>query len=103
MATWLTRPEQTDKLVGFYKMARPGGPGWKPIAKKCPNVEVDQDLGLSIVAALFAAGLVYSVLPLTGFLIFGDYSAAAYCIVVALFCAIVVAILGKKIAWGRDA
>lgn len=31
--TLLTRPENMDKLVNFYKLTRPGGPGWKKVAK----------------------------------------------------------------------
>ena len=99
-ATFLTRPESVEVLSRFYKKTRPGGPGWRPIAKKCPDVEVDRDLGLSILAALFAAGLVYSILPLTGFLIFGQYRSAALCLVAAVVCALVVAMMVRRIGWG---
>jgi Na+/proline symporter len=75
-ATWLTPAESMDKLTDFYRRIHPGGPGWKPVARKCPDVQPDRDLGLSIVAALFAAGLIYSVLPMTGFVIFGEYRSA---------------------------
>ncbi len=31
--TLLTKPENMDVLVKFYKLTRPGGPGWKKVAK----------------------------------------------------------------------
>jgi hypothetical protein len=32
--TLATRPENEETLVGFYRLIRPAGPGWKPIAAK---------------------------------------------------------------------
>ena len=40
-------------------------------------------------AAFFAAGLIYSVLPMTGFIIFGEYTSALLAGLVALVCGIV--------------
>lgn len=34
VTTLLTRPEPDDKLVSFFKLTRPGGPGWQRIAVK---------------------------------------------------------------------
>ncbi len=99
IVTFLTRPESMQKLESFYRLARPGGPGWRPIAKKCPTVQVDRNLGLSFLAAFLAAGIVYSILPLTGFLIFGDYRAAAICAAMALGCGAAVAGLMRHIGW----
>ncbi len=100
-ATYLTPPESNEKLVSFYKSVRPGGRGWAPIASQAPGVDVDRNLGLSILAALFAAGLVYSILPLTGFVIFGDYDSALLCLMVASVCGIAVALIVRKIGWSK--
>ncbi|MGI9516301.1 MAG: sodium:solute symporter family protein [Pirellulaceae bacterium] len=97
VATFLTRPESMDKLSSFYRLVRPAGPGWKPVAAENPDVKVDQDLGLSIVAALFGAGLIYSVLPLVGFVIFGDWQAAAIAAVVAAVCGVITLVLVRKL------
>jgi hypothetical protein len=78
LGTFLTPAESTEKLAGFYRKIRPAGPGWKPIAERCPDVRVTQDLGMSILAAVIGSLLIYSVLPLTGFLVFGHYHAAAW-------------------------
>ncbi len=97
IATYLTRPESMEKLSDFYRRIRPAGPGWKPVARECPDVQVDQNLGLSIVAALFAAGLIYSVLPLIGFVIFGDWQAAGIAAVSAAFCSVITLVLTNKL------
>lgn len=89
IATYVTPPESMEKLRRFYTKIHPGGPGWKPVASLCPDVSPDQNLGLSIVAAFFAAGLIYSVLPMTGFIIFGEYTSALLAGLVALVCGIV--------------
>ncbi len=99
LATWLTRPESPEKLERFYRLARPGGPGWQPVARRCPGVQVDRHLSLSVAAAFFAAGIVYSVLPLTGYLIFGDYRSATICGAIAVICAAVVIWLTHRIGW----
>lgn len=79
IATFVTKPETPEKLASFYKRTRPGGPGWGPITRQYPDVKTDADLGLSILAALVSSVLIYSVLPLIGYLIFGDYLAAMVC------------------------
>ena len=96
IATFVTPPESIDKLCDFYKRVRPGGPGWKPMAKKCPKVKADKDLGWSIIAALFAAGMIYSILPMTGFIIFGEYRSALGSGIVALVCGAVTLMFVKR-------
>ena len=36
--TYLTKPESTETLRSFYRLTRPGGPGWKKVVK-----EADED------------------------------------------------------------
>ena len=64
-----------------------------------PEVEVDKNLGLSILAAIAGSGIVYFTLPGVGLMIFGDYAAGAGCLVGAAGCAVVVGVLMKKIGW----
>lgn len=84
VATYVTPPETDATLDAFYRKIRPGGGGWKPVAQRNPDVKVDTDLKLSIAGALAATGIVYSVLPGIGNLIFGRYASALVCGVVAL-------------------
>ncbi len=100
IATLCTPPESMNKLQDFYRRIRPGGPGWKPVARECPGVHVDQDLGLSLVAAFFAAVLIYSVLPMTGFLIFGDYASALSSAAVAAVCGVITIRMTRRLTSG---
>lgn len=100
-ATFLTSPEPMKKLVSFYSKVRPGGPGWKPVAEKAGKVDVDDNLVVSIIAAFFAAGLVYSTIPMIGFAIFRDYQSAGICFGIAMLCGVVVIYLVRRIGWKK--
>ena len=97
VATFLTPPESDSVLGNFYRKIRPGGPGWKPIAEKNPYVDVDQNLGISIVGALLAAGIVYATIPAIGYLIFGQLTQAIICLAIAGICATAVAWILRRI------
>ena len=99
LATMLTSPESDETLTSFFRKTRPGGPGWKRIAALVPDVEPDQHLGLSILAALAASGIVYCTIPGIGLLIFGQVTGALGCFAGAAVFAGLVAILMKKIGW----
>jgi len=90
IVTYITPPEKDATLDAFYRKIRPGGGGWKPVAARNPDVKVDTDLKLSVAGALAATGIVYSVLPGVGNLIFGHYTSALICGVVALFFTVIV-------------
>ncbi len=98
-ATFLTKPETPETLERFYRKVHPGGPGWRPQAEACPDVEADRNLGSSILAALFAAGIVYLTLPGIGLLIFGAWGRAAVALAGAAGCAAVVILLMRRVGW----
>jgi Na+/proline symporter len=100
-ATYLTPPEDQEVLEGFYRKVRPGGPGWRPQARRAPDVEPDRHLGLLLAAALLAAGIVYLTLPTVGLLIFGDYARATLLLAGAAACAVGVILLVRRVGWGR--
>lgn len=97
IVTWLTPPVDSATLDSFYQKVRPGGPFWKPVADRNPDVKVDRDLKLSFFAAICATGIVYAVLPGIGNLIFGHYQAALVCGVVAVVLTVIVAVLVKRL------
>ena len=99
LVTWMTKPEPSATLLRFYRKVRPGGPGWKPMAAAAPDIEVDRHLGLAVLAALFASGIVYFTLPGIGLLIFGQYANAALCLSGAAVCGGVVYRLMRRIGW----
>lgn len=99
VVTYLTPAESEATLLAFYRKVRPGGPGWKPMAKLDPEVDVDRNLGLSILAAIAASGIVYCVLPGIGLLLFGEYGSAAACMVGAVIFGGIVWMLMQKMGW----
>jgi Na+/proline symporter len=101
VVTWATPPESPETLERFYRKVRPGGPGWGPQARAHPEVEVDRRLGLSVLAAVLAAGIVYCTLPAIGFVIFGEYLNAALTLAGAAACAAGVVAVVNRIGWGR--
>jgi Na+/proline symporter len=102
-ATFLTPPEGRETLERFYRKVRPGGPGWGPMARACPEVEVDRGLRYSFAAALFAAGIVYCTLPAIGLIIFGEYGKGALALLGAAACAVGVAAMVRRTGWGSVA
>jgi Na+/proline symporter len=100
VATFLTRPESRETLEAFYRKIRPGGPGWRPLARAAPDVEPDRHLALQLLAALLAAGIVYLTLPGVGLLIFGDLTGAVLCLVAAAICAVGVMLVMRRVGWG---
>ncbi|UCF18986.1 MAG: Na+:solute symporter, partial [Gemmatimonadota bacterium] len=100
-ATFLTAPEERETLLAFYERVRPGGPGWHPLAKLAPEVEPDRHLGLQLLAALLAAGIVYFTLPALGQLIFGYYGRALLSLLAAATCGLGVWLVMRRVGWGR--
>lgn len=63
--TYLTAPTREDTLVRFYRKIRPGGSGWRPVARKAPEVRPDTGLGRDLLD--WAAGIVLIYAALFGF------------------------------------
>jgi SSS family solute:Na+ symporter len=99
--TFVTAPEKPDVLESFYRTVRPGGPGWRPIARLAPDVVADKHLPLLLLAALAASGIVYLTLPGVGLLLFGDYARSALCLVGASLCAVGVVWVVRRVGWSR--
>lgn len=96
VVTLVTDPEPMRVLAAFYRKCRPGGPGWKPVARECSDVKPDSDLAQSVVGALIAAGMVYCILYSLGQFIFGHYGAGTGGLLLAGLClGVTVAIVRK--------
>lgn len=95
--TYITSPEKQEVLDAFYQKVRPGGFGWGPVSKRNSSVEVDRDLIMSMFGALAATGIVYFTIPGVGNVIFGNYSRAGMCGLGAAICALIVAVLVRRL------
>jgi Na+/proline symporter len=83
-ATFLTRPTSDETLDAFYRQVHPGGPGWKPVGRRHPDVEPDKGLGRLAIDWLAGVALVYSTLFGIGYLLFGYYLWTAGCALVGV-------------------
>ncbi|MCA9168122.1 MAG: Na+:solute symporter [Planctomycetales bacterium] len=100
-ATFMTAPEDERVLLSFYRKVRPGGPGWKPVARLAPEVETDQHLGSSLLASLLAGTMIYCILPAVGCVLFGRYADAVWLFAGAFVCAVAVYLLLRRVGWER--
>ncbi len=89
LVTFLTAPTEDERLRAFFRRVRPGGPGWRPLARAMPEVQRDTGLGRLALDWLLGVVLIYSVLFAIGRLIFGDHVLGTAFLAAALACAAV--------------
>jgi Na+/proline symporter len=70
--TYATRPTTQDTLDHFYRKVRPGGPGWKPVARRHPGVEPDAGFARLWLDWLLGVAFVYLTLFGVGKLLLGS-------------------------------
>ncbi len=76
--TFLTKPDEEEKLKSFYKKIHPGGAGWHKISAEMPEVKGDTGYGrlfvnwfagsIMVMFALFGIGKIIFAEYLTGFI-----------------------------------
>jgi solute:Na+ symporter, SSS family len=72
--TFLTRPEDNAVLDSFFKRARPGGPGWKPVKDRLgDSVKITDNLFYSFLDWIAGCALIYTMLFGIGEIIFGRF------------------------------
>jgi len=69
--TLLTEPANRDTLISFYRLVRPAGPGWKPIAAAAGPVESPDSLPQSLLGWVLGCTFIYAALFGTGSFIYG--------------------------------
>jgi solute:Na+ symporter, SSS family len=70
--TFATQPESKETLVSFYRRARPGIAGWKPVALMAPEVKADNAGAHNFLDWICGCVLIYGVLFGTGKLLLGE-------------------------------
>lgn len=88
IATFVTRPTDPIVLDEFYRRVRPGGPGWKAVARRNPATMPDSHLGRLALDWIVGVVLVYSTLFGVGNLIFHRTLSGLICIALALAAAV---------------
>jgi len=69
--TLLTEPANRETLISFYRLVRPSGPGWKPIAAEAGPVESPDSLPQSLLGWVLGCTFIYAALFGTGSFIYG--------------------------------
>lgn len=62
LLTFLTKPEDPMALEAFYRKMRPPGPGWGPIAARCPEVRPSMSLKRIAFYWLLGVGSIYGLM-----------------------------------------
>ena len=90
--TFMTKPSDDKTLLAFYKLIKPGGPGWKKVIEQArrDNVPIEDeeqgwDVPMGILCMVFGCFAVYSALFSTGYWIYGNYIPAMVLTLVGLF------------------
>ncbi len=90
-ATFLTKPDEREKLYSFYRLIQPGGPGWKKIVREAreEGTPVDEgegkwDVPIGILCMVLGITSIYSALFATGNLIYGHFWMAGVLIAVTV-------------------
>jgi Na+/proline symporter len=91
--TLLTHPASRDKLVEFYKLVRPAGPGWRDIRKEANLPASPDSLPQAFLGWFLGCVLVYSALFGAGSYIYGSTAAGIACTVVFACSGIALAML----------
>ena len=77
LVTFMTKPDDDQKLIEFYKKTRPGGPGWKRIVN-LPDFKNEKGykktwaVPRGILCMLVGCLAIYSALFSTGYFIYGE-------------------------------
>jgi SSS family solute:Na+ symporter len=88
--TFLTSPEPQEKLVSFYRMARPDSRGWQPIAKLAPEITETRDVVRNLGAWLLGCALVYAAMFAVGEFCLERWLAGAALTAGATLCGLVI-------------
>lgn len=80
----LTKPDPLESLKIFYSRVRPGGPGWKPIAKLCPEVKITDSLAADFSAWVVGVIFVFSIIFAAGGALLAKWTPAVICVVVCI-------------------
>jgi SSS family transporter len=82
VTTLVTRPENTDTLINFYRITRPGGPGWKKVVNEAHALGItfgDEgkkwEMPLQVLCVFIGTIVIYSSLFSIGSFVYGKITA----------------------------
>lgn len=76
--TFLTPPESAETLRRFYERAKPGGLGWRRVARESGLELYPAEFVRGLFGVVLGSGLVLSLIPAIGYLIFQQWTSFAW-------------------------
>lgn len=95
--TLLTPPESEQTLRNFYLRAKPGGRGWERIVRSLGVEPQPAGFWRGLLGVALGSGLVLSLIPAIGYLLFQQWAAFVAALAVAAVCGIGVTMLAKPL------
>ena len=103
--TLFTKPSNEAKLIAFYKLIKPGGPGWSKITQKITIANNSTDTGITdkwdvptgILCMVTGCFMVYALLFSVGYFIYSNLIAGTICFIIALSALFVLLKLWRKL------
>ena len=101
--TFLTKPEDDETLISFYKKIEPGGIGWNHVISAAQKDNIDirintdgSNITTGILAVLVSTFMIYFLLFATGYWLYGEYTTASVLTVLAVFAALILSRIWSK-------
>jgi SSS family solute:Na+ symporter len=101
VVTFMTKPDDDETLVKFYKKTKPGGPGWKRIKDLAKLNESKNNsewiVPRGILCMILGCFAIYSALFSTGYFIYGEIISGIIFLTTTIIFSYILFIISKKI------
>ena len=101
VVTFMTKPDDDETLVKFYKKTKPGGPGWKRIKDLAKLSESENNsewiVPRGILCMILGCFAIYSALFSTGYFIYGEITSGIIFLTTTIIFSYILFIISKKI------
>ncbi|MGB9835249.1 MAG: sodium:solute symporter family protein [Candidatus Saccharicenans sp.] len=101
--TYLTKPVEKEKLISFYRLVRPAGPGWKKIREEAALGPSPDSLTMSLLGWVSGCLFVYSALFGAGAFIYGRISLGIFWSVLLIISGVILVKIISQIWSGSQA
>ena len=101
VVTFMTKPDDDETLVKFYKKTKPGGPGWKRIKDLAKLSESENNsewiVPRGILCMILGCFAIYSALFATGYFIYGEITSGIIFLTTTIIFSYILFNISKKI------
>jgi SSS family solute:Na+ symporter len=101
VVTFMTKPDDDETLVKFYKKTKPGGPGWKRIKDLAKLSESENNsewiVPRGILCMILGCFAIYSALFATGYFIYGEITSGIIFLTTTIIFSFILFNISKKI------